>query len=99
MQHAEIAGEVGSNFGGSLEEAKRYIQRLAQAGATAAKFQALRKDTLVAPKVFSEGKWIPNPVLDVFANLELPAEWHQELKDCPDAAGIGPVGFIYFSAL
>lgn len=80
--------EVGSNYDGSLERAFEYIQAAADAGATYVKFQTLQKKLLIAEKIWQAGKWVPNPVNDIFASGELPAEWHFELKKKADECGI-----------
>ena len=88
MKHVQIIGEVGSNYDGSLEKAKAYIQALKECGADAVKFQTLRKETLIAPRILFDGKWQANPVYEKFSNLELPDEWHYELKAFADQCGI-----------
>ena len=60
----------------------------AGAGADAVKFQTLRRDKLVAPRVYLDGVLRENPVYRGFSNLELPDEWHQTLKNAAAAAGI-----------
>lgn len=83
-----IIGEVGSNYDGSIEIAQKYIHAIRTSGADAVKFQTLRKDKLVAPKVLLNGAWVDNPVYQNFRNLELPDEWHYVLKAMADRCGI-----------
>ena len=83
-----IVSEIGSNHNGDLDMAKRLVHASQQAGADAVKFQTLRRDRLVAPRVLSDGQWIENPAWRHFASLELPAEWHYEIKKVADEAGI-----------
>ena len=75
----EMIAEIGSNYGGELDEARDYIRRAAAAGATAVKFQTLRRDKLVAPRVRVDGQWVANPVYQNIKNLELPDDWHATL--------------------
>jgi sialic acid synthase SpsE len=86
--HPFHIAEVGSNFGGNLELAKTYIAQAAQAGASAVKFQTLKKELLLAQKTIIDGELVDNPRWPLFANIGLPEEWHQELKDYACAHGI-----------
>jgi len=80
--------EVGSNYNDSLDCAFDYLRAAKAAGADAVKFQTLRKDKLVAPRIYVNGAWTENPVYKAFSSLELPDEWHFELKRCADETGI-----------
>lgn len=75
-----IIAEIGSNYNNDLELAKTYIRLCSEAGADAVKFQTLKKDLLIAKNILSKGKVTHNPVYDIVVNLELPDEWHYELK-------------------
>jgi N,N'-diacetyllegionaminate synthase len=83
-----IIGEVGSNYNGEIEVAQRYIHAISTSGGNGVKFQTLRRDKLVAPKVFLSRSWVDNPVYQNFKNLELPDEWHFTLKKAADQCGI-----------
>jgi sialic acid synthase SpsE len=83
-----LVAEVGSNFDGLLETALNYVTAARVAGADAVKFQTLRKDKLVAPRVRKNGDLLPNPVYRDFSNLDLPDEWHGILKAKADEEGI-----------
>ncbi|WP_417485460.1 N-acetylneuraminate synthase family protein [Maricaulis salignorans] len=85
-----LIAEIGSNHGGSLDEAKRYIEASAKAGAQIAKFQSLTREGLIARKAkdAASGEWIDNPRYAAFTNQGLPDHWLPELKACCDENGI-----------
>lgn len=85
-----LIAEIGSNHGGSLDEAKRYIAASAKAGAQIAKFQSLTREGLIARKAqdAATGEWIDNPRYAAFTNQGLPDHWLPELKTCCDGNGI-----------
>ncbi|MBW1793743.1 MAG: N-acetylneuraminate synthase family protein [Deltaproteobacteria bacterium] len=80
--------EVGSNYNADIEVAKKYIYAARDSGANAVKFQTLRRDKLVAPKILLNGTWTDNPVYHSFNNLELQDDWHYILKATADELGI-----------
>lgn len=80
QHHVKIVAEIGSNYDGDLNLAKKYISAAAECGADMVKFQTLKKDQLIAPKVIMGGELKDNPVYQNFASLELPDEWHFSLK-------------------
>jgi len=88
MSSIEIIAEIGSNYDNSLENAKAYIKAVSECGADAVKFQTLRQEKLVAPRILSHGALVDNPVYKNFSNLELPDEWHYTLKLFADDCGI-----------
>jgi len=78
-----IIAEIGSNFDGNLEQAKKLIDLAREAGADAAKFQSFSPDKILARKGFKtrvsfQAKW-DKPVYEVYAEAMLPREWHREL--------------------
>ncbi len=87
-EHVQIIAEIGSNYDGDLSLAKEYIRAAKDAGADIVKFQTLRKDRLVAPRVEKDGQWVENPVWGAFSNLELPDAWHAELLRYANELGV-----------
>lgn len=86
--------EIGGNFDGSLEKAKRLIDAAKEAGADCAKFQTFTADTIVSEGGFSKmtlhgvhGSW-GRTVSEVFKDVEFPMEWHQEIADYCKKVGI-----------
>ena len=79
--------EIGGNFDGSIEKAKRLIDAAKEAGADCAKFQTFTANTIVSEGGFSKmtlhgvhGTW-RRTVSEVFKDVEFPLEWHQEIAD------------------
>jgi N,N'-diacetyllegionaminate synthase len=85
-----MIAEIGSNYDGQLDEAKRYIEASAKAGADVAKFQTLTRDGLVARMALDRAsdEWVANPRYAGFTNHGLPDDWHYKLKACADDNGI-----------
>lgn len=78
-----VIAEIGSNFDGSLEQAKRLVDLAKEVGADAAKFQSFRPEKIIAPRGFRtrvsfQARW-EKPVHQVYAEAMLPREWHREL--------------------
>lgn len=86
----ELIAEIGSNFDGDLDNAKRHIAAAKKAGADAVKFQTLSRETLMAPFVLNDatGAWENNPRFEGFTNAGLPDAWHYRLKETADNEGI-----------
>ncbi len=82
---AYIIAEVGSNFNGSLDLAKEYIDAAREIGADAVKFQSYRAATLLNPLKPDGQHW---PAYEVVERYELPREWHQELFGHAEKAGV-----------
>lgn len=77
---AIIIGEIGSNFGGTLESAVEMIQMVAEAGCDFAKFQIFKADWLVPKGSYAHS---------VLAPLELPREWIPDLVAACNESGVG----------
>jgi len=80
-----IIAEIGSNFDGSLKNAKKMIDAAKKAGADAAKFQSFKTEKIIEKNGFKksttfQNKW-KKSVWDVYKNAELPLEWHKELNE------------------
>ncbi len=86
--------EIGGNFDGSIEKAKKLIDAAKDAGADCAKFQTFTADTIVSEGGFSKmelhgvhGTW-GRTVSEVFRDVEFPMEWHREIADYCKKIGI-----------
>ena len=79
-----IIAEAGSNHDRDLDQAKRLIDAAAAAGADAVKFQTFTASRIVA-ETKTRAKYLdailpPDKTMsDLFAELELPHEWHAAL--------------------
>jgi pseudaminic acid synthase len=87
-----IIAEIGSNFDGSLSQAKKLIKLAKNSGADAVKFQAFKTENLISKKGFEEKsafqkRW-KKSVWDVYKNAELPRKWHYELNSYSKKLGI-----------
>ena len=86
--------EIGGNFDGDIDKAKRLIDAAKKAGADCAKFQTFTAETIVSEGGFSKmklhgihGSW-GRTVSEVFRDVEFPMEWHQEIADYCKNTGI-----------
>lgn len=89
---AYIIAEIGSNFDGNLEQAKKLVDLAKEAGADAAKFQSFLPDKIIAKKGFDvktsfQSKW-DKPVYQVYKEATFPREWHGEIADYCQQKGI-----------
>lgn len=88
-----VIAEIGSNFDGSKERAKMLIDKAAESGADAAKFQAFEADKIVSEYGFDglkagfQSDW-DKPVYETYENAELPREWIEELAAYTEEQGI-----------
>ena len=79
--------EIGGNFDGNIDKAKRLVYAAKEAGANCAKFQTFTAETIVSEGGFSKmklhgvhGSW-GRTVSEVFKDVEFPIAWHQEISD------------------
>lgn len=86
--------EIGANFDGSLDKAKRLIDAAKEAGADCAKFQTFSTPRIVSEGGFSRmqlkgvhGSW-GRTVSDVFKDAEFPVAWHNEVSEYCKSIGI-----------
>ena len=78
-----IIAEIGSNFDGNLEQAKKLVDFAKEAGADATKFQSFIPDKIIAKKGFPtkdsfQAKW-DKSVYEVYSDAMFPREWHGEI--------------------
>ena len=80
-----IIADVGSNFNGSLELAKEYIQAAKEIGVDCVKFQTFTAESLLSPIKPDGQKW---DAYEVVRKYELPLSWHPELIECAEKCGV-----------
>ena len=74
-----IIAEIGSNFDGDINKAKKLIKKAKDAGADAAKFQSFETNKILSRNGFEEkvsfqSTW-KKSVWDTYKNAELPIKW------------------------
>lgn len=89
-----IIAEIGANFDGSIETAKKLVDAAKACGADCAKFQTFTAEKIVSDEGFKKmtlhgvhGSW-GRSVYDVFKDVEFPHEWHKEIADYCKEVGI-----------
>jgi sialic acid synthase SpsE len=93
---AYFIAEIGANFDGDLELAKKYAREAKRIGADCAKIQTFRAKKIVSREAFASmqlrgvhGSW-KRPVDEVFSEVEFPREWHKEFFEYCWSIGITP---------
>lgn len=86
--------EIGANFDGDLEKAKKLVEAAKRAGADVAKFQTFKAERIVSARGFSQmklkgvhGSW-GRPVHEVFKDAEFPRKWHKPIAEYCKKVGI-----------
>ncbi|MDP3900348.1 MAG: N-acetylneuraminate synthase family protein [bacterium] len=86
-QPAYFIADIGANFDGSLEKAKRLALAAKDSDADVVKFQTFSADTIVSGPSFAKmslhgihGSW-SKPIDQIFKEAEFPRLWHRELAD------------------
>lgn len=105
-QPVYFVADIGANFDGNLEKAKRLALAAKEAGADAAKFQSFKSSKIVSGLSFSKlklkgvhGSW-KKPIDKVFKEAEFPRSWHKELFNYCKKIGIAFTSAPYdFSAV
>jgi N,N'-diacetyllegionaminate synthase len=94
MSNVLIIAEAGVNHNGDLSLARKLVEAAADAGADYVKFQTFKAENLVtksAQKAAYQVKNISdgdNSQFQMLKNLEMPYEWHFELRDYAQSLGI-----------
>ena len=89
-----IIAEAGVNHNGDIKLAKKLIEEAAHAGADYVKFQTFKAKNLVSKTASKADYQIKNSKggddsqFQMLKNLEMPFEWHFELKDYAENLGI-----------
>lgn len=93
MPNVYVIAEAGVNHNGELELARRLVDCAAEAGVNAVKFQtfdAKKLATSAAPKASYQLRTTDaaESQLEMLSKLELPREWHWELRERARSRGI-----------
>ena len=87
-----IIAEIGSNFNGDINLAKKLIKKAKEAGADAAKFQSFQTSKILSKRGFGkkvsfQSKW-KKSVWNVYREAELPIKWIGKLDKFSRKCGI-----------
>ncbi len=93
-QPTYFIADIGANFDGNLEKAKRLVLAAKESGADVVKIQSFFSSKIVSGPSFSKmnlkgihGTW-SKPIDEIFKEAEFPREWHKELFDYCNKIGI-----------
>ncbi|MBN2509158.1 MAG: N-acetylneuraminate synthase family protein [Spirochaetales bacterium] len=85
-----FVAEIGTSHGGDMEKARELIHAAKESGADYAKFQYVIADEIIHPNTgMVDLPGGPTPLYEVFASLERPPHFYQELKEHCARHGIG----------
>ena len=87
-----IIAEIGSNFNGDINLAKKLIKKAKDSGGDAAKFQSFKTEEILSKKGFErkvsfQSNW-KKSVWNVYRDAELPIEWIENLNKFSKTCGI-----------
>lgn len=82
-----IIAEIGSNHNGNFNLAIKLIDKAAEAGADAVKFQTFKAETLYSKNTPKFSKDSAKP-FDLIKSIEMPREWHHDLKKHAEEKGL-----------
>src|SRR5271157_2674032 len=87
-----IIAEIGSNFDGSLDGAKKLVDLSSKVGADCAKFQSFLPEKIIARKAFDnrvgfQAKW-EKSVWQVYSEASFPRMWHRDVAEYARKKGI-----------
>jgi len=82
-----IIADIGANFDGDLEKAKRLAKAVKDSGGDVVKIQSFLAKKIVSGKGFASmklkgihGSW-GRPIDEIFTEVQFPREWHKEFFD------------------
>ncbi len=80
-----IIAEIGSNFNGSIEQAKKMVDLSIKVGADAVKFQSFIPDKIISREGFKkkssfQARWNKS-VYDTYKDASFPRKWHKIIRD------------------
>jgi sialic acid synthase SpsE len=87
-----VIAEIGSNFDGDINKAKKLIRLAKECDADAVKFQSFKTELLLSEKGFEkksafQSRW-SDSVWNTYKKAELPRQWHSELNSYAKKIGI-----------